>query len=109
MMKTNKTSMRPAAYGPRGPRLSPPVSPAPKARRRALHWYPALGSGFGSRHGVFLLFGSTENSSSSSPSSSSHGNRLLYRSCRRVGAPGILQQDTECLPVNGLLFAAVYM
>jgi len=45
-------------------------------RRRAWHWYSALGSGFGSRHGVFLLsfvyksivfplFGSTDNSSSS--------------------------------------------
>jgi hypothetical protein len=36
--------------------LRPPLaSPAPMARRRARHWYSALGSGFGSRHWVFLL------------------------------------------------------
>jgi hypothetical protein len=33
----------------------PSASPAPMLRRRAWHWYSALGSGFGSRHGVFLL------------------------------------------------------
>jgi len=36
--------------------LRPPLaSPAPMARRRARHWYSSLGSGFGSRHWVFLL------------------------------------------------------
>ena len=40
---------------PHQSRLPPPASPAPMARRRARHWYSALGSGFGSRHGVFLL------------------------------------------------------
>jgi len=31
--------------------LRPPLaSPAPMARRRARHWYSALGSGFGNRH-----------------------------------------------------------
>jgi len=36
--------------------LQPPLaSPAQMSRRRARHWYSALRSGFGSRHGVFLL------------------------------------------------------
>ena len=36
--------------------VRPPLaSPAPMLRRRAQHWYSALGSGFGSQHGVFLL------------------------------------------------------
>jgi len=35
--------------------LSPPASGAPMPRMRARHWYSASGSGFGSRHGVFLL------------------------------------------------------
>jgi len=33
----------------------PPASPAPMPKIRARHWYSASGSGFGSRHGVFLL------------------------------------------------------
>src|SRR5882757_4943689 len=37
------------------PRLPLSASPAPMARRTARHWYSALGSGFGSRHWVFLL------------------------------------------------------
>jgi len=40
---------------PHQPRLPLSASPAPMARRRARHWYSALGSGFGSRHWVFLL------------------------------------------------------
>jgi len=59
------------------PRLPLSASPAPMARRTAPHSYSALGSGFGSRHWVFLLshsyiksivfllFVSTDNSSSS--------------------------------------------
>ena len=36
--------------------LRPPLaSPASMPRMRARHWYSASGSGFGSRHGVFLL------------------------------------------------------
>ena len=35
--------------------LPPPTSGAPMPRMRARHWYSASGSGFGSRHGVFLL------------------------------------------------------
>ena len=31
------------------------ASPAPMVRSRARHWYSPLGSGFGSRHRVFLL------------------------------------------------------
>jgi len=66
---------------PHQPCLPPSPSPAPMATRTARHWYSALGSGFGSRHWVFhlshsyiksivfLLFVSTDNSSSS-PSSS---------------------------------------
>ena len=38
---------------PHQPRLPPSASSAPMARRRAWHWYSALGSGFGSRHWVF--------------------------------------------------------
>jgi len=77
----------PASLAPIGlacpcrPRLPLSASSAPMARRTARHWYSALGSGFGSRHWVFLLslsyiksivfllFVSTDNSSSS-PSSS---------------------------------------
>jgi len=80
---------------PHQPRLPPSASPAPMARRRALHWYSALGSGFGSRHCVFpslsfiyksivvLLFGSTDNSSSS---------RLNTDSEFRVGLSPIVLQ-----------------
>jgi hypothetical protein len=65
---------------PHRPRLPLSDSLAPMARRTARHWYSALGSAFGSRHWVFLLslsyiksivfllFVSTDNSSSS-PSS----------------------------------------
>ena len=37
------------------PYLPRSASPAPMARRTARHWYSALGSGFGSRHWVFLF------------------------------------------------------
>jgi hypothetical protein len=72
---------------PRRPRLPLSASPAPMARRTARHWYSALGSGIGLRLWqsalgfpslsfiyksiVFLLFGWTDNSSSSSSSPSS--------------------------------------
>jgi hypothetical protein len=49
-------SLAPIGLGcPCRPRLPLSALPAHMARRTAQHWYSALGSGFGSRHWVFLL------------------------------------------------------
>jgi len=98
----------PASLAPIGlacpcrPRLNLSASPARLARRTARYWYSALGSLFGSWHWVFLLsllyiksivfllFVSSENSSSS-PSSSrvnSLSSSHIWASCRTCSRCG---------------------